>query len=84
MTKLNYERMYKDLTNEIIYLKGTDKLGQLIETKSVINLLNVVEDREKELLGTETVKQSQATTVSTGEKSNSIRDFARKNRLVKG
>ena len=83
MTKLNYERMYKDLTNEIIYLKGTDKLGQLIETKSVINLLNVVEDREKELLGTETVNQSQPTTVSTTEQSNGIRDFAMKNRLVK-
>lgn len=83
MTKLNYERMYKDLTNEIIYLKGTDKLGQLIETKSVINLLNVVEDREKELLGTETVKEEQTAAVSTTEQTNGIREFARKNRLVK-
>ncbi|MGX7395424.1 hypothetical protein [Carnobacterium mobile] len=84
MTKLNYERMYKDLTNKIVTLKGTDPLGQKVETKTVINLLNIVEDHEKELVKSEAPEQIESTNSEpTDQPANLIRDFARSNRIVK-
>lgn len=76
--------MYKELTNKIVTLKGTDPLGQKVETKSVINLLNIVEDNEKELVKSEASEQTEPTNSKpTEQPANLIRDFARNNRIVK-
>lgn len=99
MSKLNYERMYKELTNQIVRLKGTDSLGQRVETRSVINLLNIVEDKEKELIAMEPKHIEEQTEPVTNDietkleifrgsnilnnPQNNIRDFARNNRIVK-
>lgn len=88
MTKYNYERMYKELTNEIVQLKGTDELGQSVKINSVINLLNIVEDTEREIAAAESKKEIEETQTDIEKETEknigfSIRDFANKNRRIK-
>lgn len=81
---MNYERMYNELSNEIARMKGTDEREQNVAKTSVVNLLNIVEDREKEIVAEENkVDSLPESKVEEESPQNSIRDFARKNRMVK-
>lgn len=62
------------------------QLGQSVKTTSVINLLNVVEDKEKKFAASESVEETKLVDNVPTEQSNpafNIRDFARTNRVVK-